>query len=69
MTTQTFAGVRAIFREQGLQRHSAENGEEAISEWRKHAPELVLLDYRLPGNFDGLEVLRQIDRKPAPILK
>jgi DNA-binding NtrC family response regulator len=37
----------------------AENGEEGLELFRKEAPDMVLLDIKLPG-IDGVEVLRQI---------
>ncbi len=44
---------------QGFDVHQAEDGEEGIKKFQEIAPELVLLDIRLP-DMDGLEVLRQI---------
>jgi len=38
---------------------SAAHGEEAIELWRRHGPEIALVDLQMPG-IDGLEVARQI---------
>lgn len=37
----------------------AANGEEAIDRWREEQPEVVVLDYRMPG-MTGLEVAERI---------
>ena len=38
----------------------AENGERALNVVNHENPDLVLLDVRMPGKFDGLEVCRKI---------
>jgi two-component system KDP operon response regulator KdpE len=38
----------------------ADNGRQAIEMARQHQPDLILLDLCLPGEFDGLEVCRQL---------
>lgn len=49
----------------------AESGEEALAQLEHEVPDLVLLDFRLPG-IDGLEVCRRIRGRPecadVPIL-
>jgi DNA-binding NarL/FixJ family response regulator len=37
----------------------AANGADAVRQWREHRPDVIVLDYRLPGQF-GLEVAREI---------
>lgn len=37
----------------------AENGEQAIEQWREHRPEVVVLDMRMPG-LTGLETAERI---------
>jgi two-component system response regulator AtoC len=49
---------------------SAENGEEALQKIREEAPDVVLLDFKLPG-MDGFEVLEKtlrIDQGIIPIM-
>ena len=43
----------------------AEDGRAAIALIEKHAPELLLLDIRMPG-MDGLQVADVLDRMPCP---
>ncbi|GAC1343535.1 MAG: response regulator transcription factor [Ktedonobacteraceae bacterium] len=38
----------------------ADNGRQALEMARQHQPDLILLDLCLPGEFDGLEVCRQL---------
>jgi signal transduction histidine kinase len=45
--------------EEGYDVLIAENGERGLEMFRKHAPELVLTDVKMPG-IDGIEVLRRI---------
>ena len=51
-------------REGGYAVTVAENGERALTEAEKAAPDAVLLDLNLPG-MDGLEVCRQLRRRTA----
>ncbi|WP_376793394.1 response regulator [Thermoflexus sp.] len=47
------------FQAQGYQVLTATSGEEALSLAREHAPDLIVLDIRLP-DIDGFEVFRQL---------
>jgi len=53
--------VGSYLREEGYEVNEAATGEDAVARIKRHAPDLVLLDVRLPG-IDGFEVLRQIRR-------
>lgn len=44
---------------------TAENGEQALNLATKELPELMLLDIQMPGEFDGLEVCRQLKNDEA----
>jgi DNA-binding NarL/FixJ family response regulator len=37
----------------------ARNGDEAVERWREHQPDVIVLDYRMPGR-SGLEVAAEI---------
>ena len=57
------AGIRDLvgtyLRAEGFAVDEAVDGEEALDRFRRHAPDLVVLDLRLPG-IDGFDVLREI---------
>lgn len=48
-----------VFKEEGYETFMAPNGKEAIEITNREAPELVLLDMKIPG-MDGLEILKRI---------
>jgi CheY-like chemotaxis protein len=45
--------------ELGAEIHSAATGDEALELWRRHAPEVALVDLQMPG-VDGTVVARRI---------
>jgi CheY-like chemotaxis protein len=62
------ASVRSLFVRM-LQRHgllvsNASNGYEALSLAAQQRPDVILLDYKMPG-LDGFEVLRRLKGQPA----
>jgi len=58
---QIRALVGSYLRDAGFEVNDAATGEAALARVREHAPDLIVLDIRLPG-IDGLEVLRQVRR-------
>src|SRR5690606_3378747 len=48
-----------VFKEEGYRTVQAPNGKQAIAIIKKEAPELVLLDMKIPG-MDGLEILKRV---------
>jgi len=61
-------GVQVALEREGYTVSVVPTGEEAIARFSELAPELVVLDVRLPG-MDGFEVCRQLRREThAPIL-
>ena len=61
-------GVQVALEREGFGVHVIATGEEAVARFAELAPDLVLLDVRLPG-IDGFEVCRQLRRETrAPIL-
>jgi DNA-binding response OmpR family regulator len=61
-------GVQVALEREGYTVSVAPTGEDALARFAETAPELVLLDVRLPG-IDGFEVCRRLRRESrAPIL-
>jgi DNA-binding NtrC family response regulator len=56
--------LQALFEAEGCAVALAESGEEALPALKTHAPDIVLLDLRMPG-LDGIETLRRM-RAAAP---
>jgi two-component system response regulator (stage 0 sporulation protein F) len=56
-------GIRTLLNEvlqkEGYEIHQASNGFQALHIMEKHAPDLVLLDIKIPG-MDGLEILKKM---------
>jgi DNA-binding response OmpR family regulator len=60
--------VRLYLEKEGFAVIAAGDGEEALALFRRHAPDLIVLDLMLP-KIDGLEVCRQIRREgDTPVL-
>jgi two-component system response regulator (stage 0 sporulation protein F) len=51
--------LQEVFSGEGYETFQAANGKAALSVVEKNAPDLVLLDMKIPG-MDGLEILRHI---------
>ncbi len=63
------SGIQYALQQEGYQVTVAENGEEALEVASELAPDLVVLDVRLPG-MDGFDTLRQLRStgSKAPVL-
>jgi DNA-binding response OmpR family regulator len=59
--------LERLLRLEGFQVSVANDGDEALKQCETQSPDLVLLDYNLPGR-NGLEVLRELRRR-CPKLK
>ncbi|MEX1279087.1 MAG: response regulator, partial [Chloroflexota bacterium] len=55
-------GVQVVLEREGYGVSVIPTGEEAVARFSEVAPDLVLLDVRLPG-IDGFEVCRQLRRQ------
>ena len=51
--------VRKVLEKIGYRTQEVETGEEAIEAVRREAPDLILMDYQLPG-IDGIETFKRI---------
>lgn len=51
--------LRKVLERVGYRTVEVETGEAAIEAARKHGPDLVLMDYQLPG-IDGIETFRRL---------
>ena len=56
--------VRKVLERLGYRTSEVETGEEAVEAARKLSPDLVLMDYQLPG-IDGIETFKRIRADPA----
>lgn len=56
------AGLKALLENEGdfVVVAEAENGTDAIRQTKAHAPEVVVMDIRLPGGMSGIEACEQI---------
>lgn len=51
--------VRKVLERQGYRTAEVETGEEAVKAAREKSPDLILMDYQLPG-IDGIEAFQRI---------
>lgn len=58
--------LNEILQKEGYQTFQAANGLQALAILEKHAPDLVLLDMKIPG-MDGLEILKRMKEKEPDI--
>ncbi|CAM4169266.1 response regulator [Lederbergia lenta] len=58
--------LNEILQKEGYQTFQAANGLQALDILEKHAPDLVLLDMKIPG-MDGLEILKRMKKKEPDI--
>ncbi|WML46264.1 response regulator [Neobacillus sp. PS3-40] len=51
--------LNEVFQKEGYNTYQAANGLQALDVVKKHDPDLVLLDMKIPG-MDGLEILKRM---------
>ncbi|KYD26050.1 MULTISPECIES: response regulator [Geobacillus] len=51
--------LNEVFQREGYATYQAANGMQALEIARKHRPDLVLLDMKIPG-MDGIEILKRL---------
>jgi DNA-binding NtrC family response regulator len=52
--------LSGILKEEGYEVREADTGKKALQFFRKSPPDLVLLDLKIPGGDDGIEILKRI---------
>jgi CheY-like chemotaxis protein len=57
--------IEALVQARGYQVTAASSGVKALDMATVEAPDLVLLDLMMPGQFDGFEVCRRLRAEPA----
>ncbi|MFS0783884.1 response regulator [Bacillus sp. 1P06AnD] len=58
--------LNEVFQKEGYQTYQAANGVQALEIVEKDAPDLVLLDMKIPG-MDGIEILKRMKAKDQGI--
>lgn len=56
--------VQQLLEKEGFSCHHCGDGARAIAAFETHRPDLVILDWRLPDELDGLEVCTRIRQNP-----
>jgi two-component system, response regulator, stage 0 sporulation protein F len=51
--------LNEVFQKEGYKTFQAANGVQAIDIVKKHSPDIVLLDMKIPG-MDGIEILKRL---------
>lgn len=57
--------LEALLSDQGHEVAMTDNGVSALALCRDRRPDILLLDRSMPGEVDGMEVLRQVRADPA----
>ena len=57
--------IQRLLEKEGFSCHHCSDGGQAISDFKSHTPDLVILDWMLPGELDGLEVCTRIRQHPS----
>lgn len=52
--------IQQLLEKEGFSCHHCADGAQAMADFRKHSPDLVILDWMLPGELDGLEICTRI---------
>ena len=58
----TLESLAACLQPEGFRTLLARDGEEALTLWQKHKPDLLCLDIMMPG-MDGYEVCRRVEKR------
>lgn len=57
--------IQRLLEKEGFSCHHCSDGIQAISDFKTYTPDLVILDWMLPGELDGLEVCTRIRQHPS----
>lgn len=57
--------VQRLLEREGFSCHHCNEGARAMADFERHQPDLVILDWMLPGGLDGLEICTRIRQHPT----
>lgn len=57
--------IQQLLEKEGFSCHHCDNGSQAMSDFNTHLPDLVILDWMLPGELDGLEICTRIRQQSS----
>ncbi len=60
--------IQQLLEREGFSCHHCDNGSQAMNDFNTYLPDLVILDWMLPGDLDGLEICtRFVSSRVKPV--
>lgn len=59
--------IQQLLEKEGFSCHHCADGNRAMADFRTHSPDVVILDWMLPGELDGLEICARIRQQPSEL--
>ncbi|MEN8446089.1 MAG: response regulator transcription factor [Cyanobacteria bacterium J06555_13] len=57
--------IQQLLEKEGFSCYCCADGAQAMADFKAHSPDLVILDWMLPGELDGLEICTRIRQQPS----